>query len=733
LKNKPSRSDIFILGGGISGICAAIFAARDGKTVKLLDSLENLGGQIGEFYQCPMDFDNGFNNPFYRESGLFEEICTFLRSENTEGNYCGQARALFSLIKQEPNVSLTLGHHCTDITHSSSKDRIESCTILSHAQQLKYLHRSQYFIDCSISGELSKLANAPGDTNKCVNPDLVSNKEDFTRSAVLIEIETVQDNSTFKCPTWVESRWENNLPEAKLALLKSLEKQFCGFHLIEWCGQGAHYPTPDELCWSAWDFIKNRSPLKERASKLRIKRVIPQPSNKDLFRGTGDYELTKDDIFNGKEFYDSVAVSRAPIVEAKEQLNSKDRKIALPHFFEIPLRSLYSTKIKNLLWAGPHISCDEIVSDTLVHPPTLAQIGSAVGYCAAKAISENRLPRTIAKTGHIEQLQRDLYQKNHRIAKSLPLDENDLAVKGEFSGSTTWLNNGLYNLNKKAGKKTNACLLQFPITTERIESVRLMIHCAKKQNLNARLLQGSSENLSIPGSCLATDSCAVNQVGDQWIVFQFGLEVKISGWHFLELSSDDEFSIIEGENAPVGHLVQYPRGTPALEIENPYSEYCPSINYDAKSHCCGIIEISPPQTPYSANCLKEANSRPTHIPGLWISQPTDFSYPEFVELTWSSPVVISRLELFFDPTFGYQTSPYPIPAKVEIASSIIKDFRIYITLENGKSIMLKEVKGNVSAHTIHEIENQTIRSLEIEILATHGLNRAQIFRIAVYE
>ena len=74
MKNKPSRSDIFILGGGISGICAAIFAARDGKTVKLLDSLENLGGQIGEFYQCPMDYDNGFNDPFYRESGLFEEI-----------------------------------------------------------------------------------------------------------------------------------------------------------------------------------------------------------------------------------------------------------------------------------------------------------------------------------------------------------------------------------------------------------------------------------------------------------------------------------------------------------------------------------------------------------------------------------------------------------------------------------------------------------------------------------
>ena len=247
-------------------------------------------------------------------------------------------------------------------------------------------------------------------------------------------------------------------------------------------------------------------------------------------------------------------------------------------------------------------------------------------------------------------------------------------MKGEFSASTTWLNNGLYNLIKKAGKKTNACLLQFPITTERIESVRLMIHCAKKQNLHARLLQGSSENLYIPGSCLATDSCALNQEGDQWIVFQFGLEVKISGWHFLELSSEDEFSIIEGENAPVGHLVQYPRCTPALEIENPYSEYCPSINYDTKSHRCGIIEISPPQTPYSANCLKEANSRPTNIPGLWISQPTDFSYPEFVELTWSSPVVVSRLELFFDPTFGYQTSHTLHLLKLKLPPQLLRIF-----------------------------------------------------------
>ena len=75
--------------------------------------------------------------------------------------------------------------------------------------------------------------------------------------------------------------------------------------------------------------------------------------------------LSENDIYQLKTFEDSVAVSRAPFSSGKSTVTSMAGKIVLPGSFEIPLRSLYSQKIKNLLWAGPQASFDHHVAQTV--------------------------------------------------------------------------------------------------------------------------------------------------------------------------------------------------------------------------------------------------------------------------------------------------------------------------------------------------------------------------------
>ena len=127
------------------------------------------------------------------------------------------------------------------------------------------------------------------------------------------------------------------------------------------------------------------------------------------------------------------------------------------------------------------------------------------------------------------------------------------------------------------------------------------------------------------------------------------------------------------------------------------------------------------------------NSRPTNLPGLWISQPSQFSYPEFVEFHWSNPITISRIDIFFDPSFGYCTPPEPSFSGDEYAISLVKNYRIYFTNKDGKAKLVDEIKENTSAHQVHLFDACTIKSMEIEILSTHGLDRAQVFRVAAYE
>ncbi|HBJ61036.1 MAG TPA: hypothetical protein DDY76_04810, partial [Opitutae bacterium] len=46
LKTSSHRCDIVVLGGGLSGICAAVRAARAGANVALLDRKGSLGGRV---------------------------------------------------------------------------------------------------------------------------------------------------------------------------------------------------------------------------------------------------------------------------------------------------------------------------------------------------------------------------------------------------------------------------------------------------------------------------------------------------------------------------------------------------------------------------------------------------------------------------------------------------------------------------------------------------------------
>ena len=53
LRNQKKKYDIIVAGGGFSGVCAAISAARLGRRVALLNNRSSIGGNAGvEGYIC---------------------------------------------------------------------------------------------------------------------------------------------------------------------------------------------------------------------------------------------------------------------------------------------------------------------------------------------------------------------------------------------------------------------------------------------------------------------------------------------------------------------------------------------------------------------------------------------------------------------------------------------------------------------------------------------------------
>ena len=111
LNKKHIACDLCIVGGGISGICAAVAAARKGTRVVLMHERPVLGGNASSEIRMWISGARGSNN---RETGIIEEI-------ELENMYCNPTKSyaiwdcvLYSVIRREPNIQLLLNCTCMD-------------------------------------------------------------------------------------------------------------------------------------------------------------------------------------------------------------------------------------------------------------------------------------------------------------------------------------------------------------------------------------------------------------------------------------------------------------------------------------------------------------------------------------------------------------------------------------------------------------------------------------------
>lgn len=735
MKTTPHRSQTLVVGGGIAGICASISAARQGSTVTLIEARNTLGGRIGEEVRLPFDLPGACNSSFPRESGLLDEIFLKLIKFNTEGTHAGQSRVFSSILNSEPRINLLSGVRTIEVNLNEKKDRIESCLGLCQSTGERHLFKSQYFIDCTGTGNLSQLAKAPGETGADLG-DAVSTSEHpyFQRTATLLHIVRKENSVSFSCPDWVRVKWEDNQLDARVDWLESLNHSLVGYHHLEWISpRHTKLPTADEIAWSAWDYLKNRSPLKETVSHLAIERVSPILFQQGAFRGLGDYTMCEQDMVEGKKFFDSIAVGRSALDGKRAMLCSNRGKMALAQPFEIPLRSLYSSKIRNLLWAGEHASASFDAAPSLGHPPTAAQMGVAAGHCAAHCITKKRLPRTIAKKGHIEDFQKSLELVNHRTALALFKNEHDLVRLSKVGASSTWTDKDILSLTNSNGPVVDSCLIQFPITEDSLDGIKVFLTCENPCNLEARLLCGSSFDSNLPGECLDACTQKIDNPGSHEITLSLKIQINKVGWHFLELRANEKFSIMEVENPPVGVKISYPKNSASPGAANSYCKYLGKPSNKFPVSYGPLIQVLPPQKPYLPTGVTQEPCRPSNLPNLWTSKPTDFKYPEFLELTWNSQVEVSRITLNFDASYDLLFPAQPSSVGSPHIPSIVKDYRIYGLSPQGKSELLLEVTNNFLPFKEHIFDPICITGLELEILSTNGLDRAQIYRLCAFE
>jgi len=722
-----------VIGGGIPGVCAAISAARQGANVCLVEKNSQLGGRHTQNFRFPFDHNFRTSFPSGRESGLLDEICLEVSYYNKEKSYLGLSRVLDDLVRNEKRISLLLNHHLTDADMNGDEKLIKSLRFINNDLSDSKLTKGKYFIDCTESSEVSRLVNALEPMAKQTSNDNQTPQFEFERddSSMVITLARGPNEITFEPPEWISLKWEENSILAKLEIMESLNRSIEGDHLVEWKGPVSKSKiSSSTLAWCVWDYLKNRSSISSILAPYFIQNISEYPISRDNHRGKSVQDLSLKNIMSGMEYPDSIAVARIPI-PGKETLTFSSRgKISLPHPFEIPLRSLRSQKVSNLFWIGDNILSPSDESIFLGHTPTLALMGCAGGVSTALLANSKS---SFNHASFYKKVRSALTRTNQQVGIDFISDPKNKAKDAKIFASSTL--QGFTNGKKGVSGPVqyfNNCLLQFPIVSSKIQKLELLLDIPRESKVEFKLHQGSSNYSAFPGKCLFTDTILFPKNNLQWATFQLDISIEKPGWHFVELKSDYEFGIHSQMNPPPGVSFLQPTFKNSQKSKNSFSDFEPIQTKEETDSIGPNLRVSPPQSAFSASNVIIPFFRPTEVPNLWVSQATDFKYAEFIELTWTQQISISCVEISFDASFNYYYSNFPKSNSHNAIRSIVKNYNLFFTDNNGHGHKILEVRNNRKPLVIHKFKKIETASLEIEILSTNGIERAQIFQVRVF-
>ena len=160
IKSKGQRvleysCDLCIIGGGLSGMCAAISAAREGVKVVLIQDRPVLGGNASSEIRMWIRGAKGLHN---RETGIVSEIEEENIYRNPTLNYSLWDTVLYEKVKNEKNIRLLL--NCTCLDAETVNGSVKSVSAWQLTTYTFYKIKAKYFADCSGDSILAPITGA---------------------------------------------------------------------------------------------------------------------------------------------------------------------------------------------------------------------------------------------------------------------------------------------------------------------------------------------------------------------------------------------------------------------------------------------------------------------------------------------------------------------------------------------------------------------------------------------
>lgn len=477
-KVKEASFDVVIVGGGLTGVCAALACARHGANTALVQDRPVLGGNASsEIRMHVCGASENMIKDDAEETGILLEIQLDNKNCNDYHNFSIWDAVLLHKVNSQENLTLFLNTTVNDL--EVEDHQIRKIYAYQTTTEIHWTITAKLFADCTGNGTLGYMAGAEyrigseakSEFNEPDAPELPNN----IRMGNTLLFKSIDRGHPveFKTPEWARKFTEEDLKNRSHGDVKPSwffdanksendvkkadstgtdgKRPFTAFGLdygywwIELPGHKEdiieeYEELRDQLVgcvYGVWDHMKNCGD--HGAANYDLQWVGMLPGVRESRRLMGDYILTENDILSNRQFPDAVAYGGWPVDNhAPRGLEDKDVPPAFIHhfpgFYTLPYRSYYSKNISNLFIGGRVLSASKLAMASSRVMGTCAVGGQALGTAAAMCIEHDCLPRGIQD--HMEQLQQTLIKEDCFIPGITNRDPKDLALGAKVYASS---------------------------------------------------------------------------------------------------------------------------------------------------------------------------------------------------------------------------------------------------------------------------------------------------------
>ena len=413
--SAPSETrsyDIVVVGGGVSGMCAAVSAARLGCKVALVHDREVLGGNNSSEVRVHLGGEIELQ-PYPALGGTVKEWGHGKKGNaGPAANYEDSKKMEF--VAAEPGVELLAGYRAEAVDTAGGVIRAVVARSVRSGEALRL--EAPLFADCTGDGTVGYLAGADYHYGR-------EGRDEYGEPSA----PEAGDNQVLGLSVQWNSR-DTGAPSAFPDFCYGLSFNDESVRRVkkgEWTWEtgmfsdmlfGAERIRDYALLviYSNWAYLKNHASNASAFETRALDWVGYIAGKRESRRLLGDIVLTENDVVQGRVYPDASATASWSIdLHYPDPENEKffpgQTFLAVCEqtpvdYYPIPYRCLYSRNVGNLFMAGRDISVSHIALGTTRVMRTCAMEGEVVGMAASIAAANGCSPRDVY-LWHLEELQ----------------------------------------------------------------------------------------------------------------------------------------------------------------------------------------------------------------------------------------------------------------------------------------------------------------------------------------